>query len=238
MVSFWLCAATSCCETFRANLFLDVSHILPSAFVDGHDTDPGPLFIRDAAIDPVVMPGTLNTPTKNGDAQPINLKDYGLSNRQASPRSSSYGHDHIRSISTPPIRVRLQHSLDRDQITDIIRRHSKKNFANTLSVASPAVLIPVISHLFAVKTPRYGPHESKVVSKPCQHLENNGLIDDSRDDGPGRFIIVLASKPNQEDIPWNENIWRLFRLIPTLEPSRTTICLPNPPLFEPPSTLS
>jgi hypothetical protein len=54
---------------------------------------------------------------------------------------------------------------------------------------------------------RYGPHESKEISKPCRHLENNGLIDD--DNGPWGAIIVLAAKPNQEDIPWHEHIWRI-----------------------------
>jgi RNase H-like domain found in reverse transcriptase/Integrase zinc binding domain/Reverse transcriptase (RNA-dependent DNA polymerase) len=58
-----------------------------------------------------------------------------------------------------------------------------------------------------VKSPRYGPHESRVISSLLEKLEQNGLIED--DDGPWGAIIVLAAKPNQEHVHWSQYIWRL-----------------------------
>ena len=57
------------------------------------------------------------------------------------------------------------------------------------------------------KIPRYGPHESKVIISLCDRLEDNGLIED--DDGPWGALVVLAAKPNQENIPWHQYVWRL-----------------------------
>ena len=54
---------------------------------------------------------------------------------------------------------------------------------------------------------RYGPHESKVIDKLVDKLQDNGLIED--DDGPWGAIIVLAAKPHQEDVPWDKYKWRL-----------------------------
>jgi hypothetical protein len=58
-----------------------------------------------------------------------------------------------------------------------------------------------------VKSPRYGPHESRVINSLIEKLEQNGLIED--DDGPWGAIIVLAAKPNQEHVHWSQYIWRL-----------------------------
>ena len=54
---------------------------------------------------------------------------------------------------------------------------------------------------------RYGPHESKVINKLVDKLQENGLIED--DDGPWGAIIVLAAKPHQEEVPWDKYKWRL-----------------------------
>ena len=53
----------------------------------------------------------------------------------------------------------------------------------------------------------YGPHETKVINKLVNQLEEKGLIEN--DEGPWGAIIVLAAKPHQEEIPWNEYKWRL-----------------------------
>ena len=57
------------------------------------------------------------------------------------------------------------------------------------------------------KAPRYGPHESAVMLKLLEAFENNRLIEP--DDGPYGALIVLAAKPNQEEVPWHEYVWRL-----------------------------
>ena len=56
-------------------------------------------------------------------------------------------------------------------------------------------------------TPRYGPHESRVITQLVESMEENGLIED--DDGPWGALIVLAAKPNQLEKHWTEYIWRL-----------------------------
>ena len=53
----------------------------------------------------------------------------------------------------------------------------------------------------------YGPHESKVIDKLVDQLQENGLIED--DDGPWGAIIVLTAKPHQEEVPWHKYKWRL-----------------------------
>ena len=58
-----------------------------------------------------------------------------------------------------------------------------------------------------VKSPRYGPHESRVINALVEKLEKNGLVED--DDGPWGALIVLAAKPNQEHVHWSQYIWRL-----------------------------
>jgi len=57
------------------------------------------------------------------------------------------------------------------------------------------------------KTPRYGPHESKVIVELTKKLQDNGLLED--DDGPWGALVVLAAKPHQENIPWHKYAWRL-----------------------------
>jgi hypothetical protein len=57
------------------------------------------------------------------------------------------------------------------------------------------------------KTPRYGPHESKVMERLTKTLEEKGLIED--DFGPYGAMAVLAGKPGQEHVHWSEYIFRL-----------------------------
>ena len=57
------------------------------------------------------------------------------------------------------------------------------------------------------KIPRYGPHEALIINKLVEQLEVQGLIED--DEGPWGALIVLAAKPHQEKVPWNEYKWRL-----------------------------
>ena len=56
-------------------------------------------------------------------------------------------------------------------------------------------------------TPRYGPHEAKIINKLIATLESNGLIED--DDGRWGAMIVLAAKPGQENVPVDQFKWRL-----------------------------
>ena len=57
------------------------------------------------------------------------------------------------------------------------------------------------------KPPRYGKHESAVMRRLVKKLEENGIIED--DDGPWGALAVLAAKPHQEEVPWQEFRWRL-----------------------------
>ena len=57
------------------------------------------------------------------------------------------------------------------------------------------------------KTPRYGPHEARIINKLVKQLEDNGLIED--DDGPWGALVVLAAKANQEHVAWYDYIWQL-----------------------------
>ena len=57
------------------------------------------------------------------------------------------------------------------------------------------------------KPPRYGKHESRIITILAAKLEANGLIED--DDGPWGALVVLAAKPHQEHKHWSEYIWRL-----------------------------
>ena len=49
------------------------------------------------------------------------------------------------------------------------------------------------------KVPQYGPHESKVITMLTQKLESNELVED--DNGPWGALVVLATKPNQKNVP-------------------------------------
>ena len=57
------------------------------------------------------------------------------------------------------------------------------------------------------KIPRYGPHESKVITTLALKLQDNEFVED--DDGPWGALVVLAAKPNQENVPWHQYVWRL-----------------------------
>lgn len=76
---------------------------------------------------------------------------------------------------------------------------------------------PILGFMAAIDTgnhqpvtcplPRYGPLESKVMTRLVDALEKNGLIED--DDGPWGALIVLAGKPHQGHKHWTEYMWRL-----------------------------
>mmetsp|Transcript_357 Transcript_357/g.524 ORF Transcript_357/g.524 Transcript_357/m.524 type:complete len:620 (-) Transcript_357:114-1973(-) len=57
------------------------------------------------------------------------------------------------------------------------------------------------------KQPRYGPHESRVMTKLVTQLESKGLVED--DFGPWGAQVVLAAKPNQGHVHWTQYIFRL-----------------------------
>jgi hypothetical protein len=57
------------------------------------------------------------------------------------------------------------------------------------------------------KTPRYGPHESKVMERLIKTLEDKGMIEDNF--GPYGAMAVLAGKPGQAHVHWTEYIFRL-----------------------------
>lgn len=57
------------------------------------------------------------------------------------------------------------------------------------------------------KQPRYGPHETRVITQLANALEAKGLIED--DEGPWGAMVVLAAKPNQGHVHWSEYIFRL-----------------------------
>jgi hypothetical protein len=57
------------------------------------------------------------------------------------------------------------------------------------------------------KTPRYGPHEARVINELVQGLQANGVVED--DDGPWGSMVVLAAKPNQGHKHWTDYVWRL-----------------------------
>ena len=57
------------------------------------------------------------------------------------------------------------------------------------------------------KPPRYGKHEAGVMRRLVAKLEDNDVIED--DDGPWGALVVLAAKPNQDGVPWEDFKWRL-----------------------------
>jgi hypothetical protein len=57
------------------------------------------------------------------------------------------------------------------------------------------------------KTPSYGPYEKVIIQKMVTSLDQNGLTEP--DDGPWGSLVVLAAKPNDTLIPWDEYQWRL-----------------------------
>ena len=52
------------------------------------------------------------------------------------------------------------------------------------------------------KPPRYVPHESEVIRKLAERLDKNGVL--GEDYRPWGALLVLASKPNQENVPQND----------------------------------
>jgi hypothetical protein len=70
----------------------------------------------------------------------------------------------------------------RDKITDLVRRHwdcfaedgLRKHIRGFSCRIDTGDIKPV-----CCKSPRYGPHESKVIVKLLQQLQDNGLIDDN-----------------------------------------------------------
>jgi hypothetical protein len=61
---------------------------------------------------------------------------------------------------------------------------------------------------FSYKTPQYGAHKARVITKRVAALEKKGWIED--DHGPwGIHHVVLAAKPNQEHVAWWEFVFQL-----------------------------
>ena len=56
------------------------------------------------------------------------------------------------------------------------------------------------------KPPRYGAHKAKFIQGLVKKLEDNGVIED--DFGSWGALVVLAAKPHQEDVDWEEFRWR------------------------------
>jgi hypothetical protein len=98
----------------------------------------------------------------------------------------------------------------KEQILTIIKEHwdcfaqegLKKHIRGFTCRIDTGAIEPV-----CCRAPRYGPHEAKVMTQLCQQLQDNNLIED--DDGPWGALIVLAAKPNQEQVQWEDYIWRL-----------------------------
>ena len=57
------------------------------------------------------------------------------------------------------------------------------------------------------KTSRYIPHESEVMQKLAESLDENGGVEE--DDGPWVALVVLDENPHQENVPWHGYHWRL-----------------------------
>ncbi len=59
----------------------------------------------------------------------------------------------------------------------------------------------------ACKIPRYGPHESQVIMTLVYAMVENDIV--VKCVSAWAALVVLASKANQESIPWHEYVWRL-----------------------------
>ena len=57
------------------------------------------------------------------------------------------------------------------------------------------------------KLPRYGPHESRIITKMTEGLESNDLVED--DEGPYGSLVVLAQKAGQDLVHWSDYVFRL-----------------------------
>ena len=57
------------------------------------------------------------------------------------------------------------------------------------------------------KPPRYGTHGSEVMQKLVERLDRNCVVEE--DDRLWVALVVIAAKPRQENVPWNEYQWRL-----------------------------
>jgi hypothetical protein len=59
----------------------------------------------------------------------------------------------------------------------------------------------------ACKIPRYGPHESQVIMTLIHAMVANDIV--VKCVSAWAALVVLASKANQENVPWHEYVWRL-----------------------------
>ena len=57
------------------------------------------------------------------------------------------------------------------------------------------------------KPPRYVPRESEFMQEIVESLDANGMAEE--DNGTWKALVVLAAKPHQEYVPWNEYQWKL-----------------------------
>ena len=76
------------------------------------------------------------------------------------------------------------------------------------------------------KPPRYGKHKSAVMRRLVKKLEENGIVED--DARPWGLLAVLAAKPHQEEVPWQEFRWRLCVLYRKLNQVTRPYALPIP----------
>ena len=101
-------------------------------------------------------------------------------------------------------------SENRQRIVDIIQEYWDV-------FAQEGLKNPILGFQFVVDTgaakpvccrlPRYGMHEAPVIKKICAGLKHNGIIEE--DKGPWGAMIVLAAKPNQAQVHWNDYVWRM-----------------------------
>jgi hypothetical protein len=61
--------------------------------------------------------------------------------------------------------------------------------------------------LVCCRVPRYGSHETKIMLKMVEAMEDNDLIEDNF--GPWGANMVLAAKQQRDKVPWWDYVWRL-----------------------------
>ena len=98
----------------------------------------------------------------------------------------------------------------RQQLTHIIQEHwdafAEEGLRNNIRGFECTIDTGNVNPI-CCKTPRYGAHETPVITQLLCQLTRNGLVEDA--EGPYGALIVLAAKPNQQGTPWYEYIWRL-----------------------------
>jgi hypothetical protein len=78
-----------------------------------------------------------------------------------------------------------------------------------------------------LKIPRYGPHESQVIMTLVYAMVENDIV--VKCISAWAALVVLASKANQESIPWHEYIWQLCVSYQRLNQVTCPYAYPMPP---------